>query len=386
MAFNLGIFVSHPIQYKAPLHRRLNEEDDIEVQVLFGSKRGVEEGNLGFGDESQSWDVPLLEGYEYEFLPNFAFADEGFFSLNNPTLYRHISREWDAIFLHAGYFTLSSIFALVVSNVKGVPVLLHGAGTERHRHWSKKYLKKIYLRMFLTGVDKVLADCTENIEHYRSYGGSDLDIELMPAAVDNKRFRNSRQLLDNSDIEEVRDELDIPEGHKVVLFVGKLIERKRPMDLLTAFETLDHGNLILLFVGDGGERESLETYVDENDVENVRFAGFRNQSELPKFYELGDIFVLPSTYDPSPKVLNEAMNFELPLLVSDAVGSAADLVQDNGKTFEVGDRQALADALEWALESEERLDRMGEASYELVEEWSFETDVEVVRDTLEDVA
>lgn len=385
MIFKLGIFVSHPIQYKTPLYQRLNNQEDIRVEVLFGSKRGIGEGNLGFEKESRSWDVPLLEGYDYEFLPNFTFIDEGFFSLNNPTVYKYISQEWDAILLHAGYWALSSVFVLVTSNITGIPILLHGAGTERDRHWLKKLIKKKYLQTFLRGTDIIFADSTENCEHYRTYGGDNLNIKFMPAAVDNKRFRDAREQLTESDIRDICGELEIPETHNVILFVGKLIKRKRPMDLLAAFETIDDSDITLLFVGDGDKRETLESHVEENNIENVRFAGFRNQSELPKFYELGDLFVLPSMYDPSPKVLNEAMNFELPLIVSDAVGTAVDLVRDNGRTYPVGDRQVLTESLEWAMKSEQELNRMGEKSYEIVDDWSFESDVQTIREALEEV-
>lgn len=383
MTLKLGVFVSHPIQYKAPLHRRLNREEDIEVTVLFGSKKGVEEGGLGFGDE-KSWDIPLLEGYNYEFLRNFTPTYNGYFSLVNPTIFTRISREWNALLLHAGYASMSSLLALLASNLKDIPVLLHGAGSERERPQFQKLAKEVYLRAFLRGVNLVLADCSKNMDHYRTFGGEDLDIRLMPAAVDNERFRKARQQLKQIEVNTVREIHDIPEKHKVVLFVGKLIKRKRPNDLLSAFEQINI-DATLVFVGDGNRRKVLESYVADRPVENVRFVGFQNQSKLPKYYELGDLLVLPSSYDPSPKVLNEAMNFELPLVVSNSVGSAHDLVQNNGQLFETGDTEEMANAIEWALASEERLKRMGKESYELVEEWSFERDVKVIRDALEDV-
>ena len=60
---------------------------------------------------------------------------------------------------------------------------------------------------------------------------------------------------------------------------------------------------------------------------DVRFLGFRNQSEMPAFYDLCDLFVLPSHFEPWGLVINEAMNAGKPVIVSDCVGAAPDLVQ-----------------------------------------------------------
>src|SRR5277367_1639261 len=65
----LAYLVSHPIQYQAPLLRRIAEEPDIDLTVFFGSDfsvRGYKDEGFGVGVK---WDVPLLEGYRYEFLP-----------------------------------------------------------------------------------------------------------------------------------------------------------------------------------------------------------------------------------------------------------------------------------------------------------------------------
>ena len=72
----LAYFVSHPIQYQAPLLRRIAQEPDIDLKVFFSSDQSVRGyHDTGFGVHVK-WDVPLLDGYESEFLPRIGDKDE----------------------------------------------------------------------------------------------------------------------------------------------------------------------------------------------------------------------------------------------------------------------------------------------------------------------
>src|SRR5439155_25479306 len=108
----------------------------------------------------------------------------------------------------------------------------------------------------------------------------------------------------------------------------------------------------------------------------VRFLGFRNQSELPGFFALADVFVLPSRHEPWGLIVNEAMAAGCAVVVSSDVGAATDLVTDglNGYTTPVGEVSALATALARVLCSPQRSRQMGEASRERIATWDFEAD------------
>lgn len=388
MAYQIAVFSSHPIQYKVPLYRKLASADEIDVTVFFGARYGVEETDIGFGDQ-QSWDIPLLEGYDHEFLDNYAIVDEpsGMFSLINSGMFRRIDSRFDGLLVHAGYLRLSSLFALLAAWRSDVPVLLHGTGHRRDQPLLKRAVKQAYVRSFLRGVDVVLADCTANRRYYESFGVDSDDVYLVPTAIHNEWFRRRRDALGESDLAELRDELGVPPSHEVVLYVGKLIQRKRVSDLVEAFGSMSSEvESTLLVVGDGEERERLEQLCATEGIDDVVFAGFRGQEELPAFYELGDLFVLPSRYDPSPKVLNEAMNFELPVVTSDGVGSAEDLVRDNGRVYPVGDTGALADAISELLDDAELREEMGARSLLLVDEWDYEAGVRTIRTVLEELS
>jgi len=128
-------------------------------------------------------------------------------------------------------------------------------------------------------------------------------------------------------------------------------------------------------VGDGYLRKQLEAYVEERKLKNVFFGGLKNQTELPYYYAIADIFVLPSGLGETwGLVVNEAMNFELPVIVSDLVGCWQDLVKNgrNGFVFETGDIAQLAGFLEMLIESPETRKALGRESLKIIESYSYE--------------
>lgn len=387
MTYRLGIFACNPVPYKAPLYRRLNDHDRFEIEVFYGATDGASTADLGFGSYGQ-WDVPLLNGYSYTVLPDYSRDGwTGFLYTINPGLFRRIDDRFDAVLVHEGYFRLSSVFANLATNLNDVPVLLHGPGTGNGKSSAAiRLLKSLYVRGFLSGVDAVLADCTANRRYYERFGFDSDQIFKMRAAVDNDRFRRARRDLSSADVKSVYDELGLSGNGVTILFVGKLIERKRPFDLLRAFHNLDPElDASLVFVGDGDLRSSMESWCQSKGVEDVTFAGFRNQRELPPFYEAGDIFVLPPSYDPSPKVLNEAMNFELPIIASEGVGSAADLVLDNGFIYPTGAVDELQNRLEYLISNPDEREAMGKRSGRIVAEWNYDQNINAIDRAIQSV-
>ena len=134
-----------------------------------------------------------------------------------------------------------------------------------------------------------------------------------------------------------------------------------------------------MMVGEGDRHAALREQAKSLEIEqSIRFAGFRNQSELPRFYDLCDVFVLPSLLEPWGLVVNEVMNAGRAVIVSDQVGAAADLVHDgeNGLVFPAGNVGRLADALRQILSDPERCRRMGERSRQIIGAWGFQQDLE----------
>jgi glycosyltransferase involved in cell wall biosynthesis len=199
----------------------------------------------------------------------------------------------------------------------------------------------------------------------------------VPYAVDNDSFIQAAGRW-RTERDRLRESCGIRNEDVVFLFSGKLITKKRPLDLLQAYETVRSAKRCsLIVVGDGDLRPLMEARIRERRIPDVFLMGFRNQNEIAKFYSIADVLVLPSDSEPWGLVVNEAMCCGLAIVVSDQVGSAYDLVREgqNGYVFPCGDADALAERLQRLLADHEHLRKMQRASRLAIDGWGFEQDV-----------
>ena len=125
-------------------------------------------------------------------------------------------------------------------------------------------------------------------------------------------------------------------------------------------------------MGDGSLRTRMQTIIEERRIESVYQVGFKNRKDIGEFYALADMFVLPSHKETWGIVVNEALCFELPIIVSDQVGSAVDLVipEGNGYTFPAADTLQLTDKIERMMnQTDENLLKMKHRSRDLITQW-----------------
>jgi glycosyltransferase involved in cell wall biosynthesis len=381
----LAYFVSHPIQYQAPLLRRIAREPDIDLEVFFSSDHTVR-GYVdeGFGVKVE-WDVPLLDGYRSSFLPRWRDAgkEPSFWRPLNHGIFERLERgHFDAVWSH-GYSTVNSLRVIASAAMLRIPVLLRAESTlhDRARSSAKLLAKEGFFRILQPQVSAVLAIGEANGRYWRHYFGDAMPIFRMPYAVDNDFFqRRAAEAVLGRDI--FRAELGLEPGRPVILFASKLQERKRCTDLVAAHTLLRQPRPYLLIVGDGEERQRLERQAEGTG--DIRFLGFRNQTQLPRFFDLCDVFVLPSQHEPWGLVVNEAMNAGRPTIVSDDVGCQQDLVceGDTGAVFPVGDVAALAAAIRRVLDTPEKTARMGANAKAHIGRFSFEQDVAGLRQAL----
>lgn len=388
----LAYLVSHPIQYQAPLLRRIAAEPDIALTVFFCSDHSVRRHrDEGFG-RTIEWDVPLLEGYEHVFLPGLAkHGPPGVFRPINRGLARALKTgEYDVLWVH-GHMRLYHLVSMVRAWLQGRIVLNRDEGwaSSARRGPIKTALKRPLFAALRRVCHGWLVIGAANRDWYLANGMAPERLFLMPYAVDNDAFRD-RAAAAAAGRDALRAELGLEPGRPVVLFAAKFLARKRPADLLAAFakSAADPAarRPYLVLAGDGAEREALHRQARTLGIEPlVRFAGFRNQSVLPRFYDLCDVFVLPSELEPWGLAVNEVMNAGRAVIVSDQVGAAADLVKDgkNGFVFPAGDVAALSDALRRVLSDPERCRAMGERSREIIAQWGFREDVAGLRQALD---
>jgi glycosyltransferase involved in cell wall biosynthesis len=243
--------------------------------------------------------------------------------------------------------------------------------------------KKNILKMLFKRISAFLFIGKQNKNFYKSYGISEEKLFFTPYTVDNKRLQSSYNNLKPKK-NNFRARLGIKEEDIVILFVGKFIHKKRPLHLLEAYKkvlNLDKNNnkIHLVFVGEGELRIEMENYINKNNLSYVHLVGFKNQTELPEYYTMSDMFILPSGVGETwGLVTNEAMNFELPIIISDMPGSGYDLVKDgeNGYMFQLGNIDDLSNKIFKLVKDKEKREKFGEKSFEFIKNYNYEKDVE----------
>jgi len=388
----LAYFLSHPIQYQSPLLRQIAQQPDIDLTVFYSSDHSVRGyADQGFGGVQVSWDIPLLDGYAHEFLPGL--RKRGAVGLVTPLSYGILSRlrrgKFDAVWLH-GYHMANSIHVLVAAKSLGIPVLLRSDSTlsDRTRGRVRLAAKRLFFAFLRQMVSGVFAVGKENAEYWRVSLGNDIPIFPMPYAVDNDSFRMLAQKA-APHREALRCELKLEPGFPIFLFASKLQRRKRCIDLVEAFLHLapapgTHPPAYLLIAGDGEERAAIEQRITASKSHNIRMLGFRNQSELPRLFNLCDVFVLPSIHEPWGLVVNEVMNASRPIVLSDQVGCMPDLLREgvNGFAFPAQNVNALSNTLRRFVDQPNLACTMGSRSAEIIQEYSFEHDIHGLRQAL----
>ena len=228
----LAYLVSHPIQYQAPLLRRIAQESGIDLTVFFGSDfsvRGYKDQGFGVGVK---WDIPLLDGYKHVFLPRLRDGNDVIFAmpLNRGILsaLRGPTGEpaFDALWVH-GYATANALHGMLAARALGIPVLLRAESWLRDRGRSplKLALKNLFFSALGSLVDGVLPIGTLNAEYWRHYFAADVPQFLMPYAVDNRYFAE-RALEARPRLAALRSELGLDPARPVILFASKLQTRK----------------------------------------------------------------------------------------------------------------------------------------------------------------
>jgi glycosyltransferase involved in cell wall biosynthesis len=380
----LAYLVTHPIQYQAPLLRRLAAEPGIDLTVFFCSDFSLKSYLDPCFGKYIAWDIPLTGGYRHEILPALGRQDRlSFWRPFNYGLARRLNRKnFDVLWVH-GYNRWFHWLAMAWAKFRGLKVLVRDEATliSASRHKLKQLAKSWFFLILRRLGDGFLAIGTLNAQYYRSYGIPARRIFCVPYAVDNVFFQERARAAARNR-ERLRRELGLAPGRPLILFASKLSQVKRGADLLEAYIRLSPDQVrephpYLIFIGDGDQRKSLEGRAAALPWNCIKFLGFKNQTELPGYYDLCEVLVLPSAFEPWGLVINETMNAGRPVVVSDQVGCGPDLVKsgENGYVFPAGDIDGLRQALVNLLSDPQKRRLMGGKSLEIINQWGIEEDV-----------
>lgn len=150
------------------------------------------------------------------------------------------------------------------------------------------------------------------------------------------------------------DKLNISQNKKIVLYFGRLINRKGLHTLLQALSRINTEEFFLIVAGDGPEKNYYLQMAQKLKLKNVAFVGRVKSVDRASYFMRADIFVLPSVIENGVVeawglTLNEAIQCKKYIIASSAVGSAYDLItEDNGAMFNQGDIDDLAQKLKEA--------------------------------------
>ena len=362
--------VSHPIQYQAPLLRLIAKQPDIELMVMFEHLDTTKEyHDAGFGQKI-FWDVPLTDGFDHQGVKD------------RTHLYSEISKA-NAFWVH-GWDNGLKRGAIKYAKKVGIPVLMRGENTDAAMPdgWGLKgMVKRFYLSRIFANCDGFLCIGSNNRRYYEARGVEANCLFLMPYTVDNNFFKIRIEEASKTR-DEFRASLGIKENCLVILYAGKLQARKHPLTLLQAFNLLDtdaKNAPYLLYVGDGEQRSDLDQLAKDAG-DRVKILGFKNQTELPAFYDLADIFVLASEKEPWGLSVNEAMLGGCVPIVTNECGSAADLIdKTTGRVVDPGNADDLSAALKDLISNPDHLAELGASTRARIQTWGLEQSVEGLR-------
>jgi glycosyltransferase involved in cell wall biosynthesis len=350
----------------------------MDLMVYFYGGKSATNEDKGFGQKI-TWDIPLLDGYEHQFIKNSSRSkgmNTGFFDAVNWSIFRIIRKSDDQIILLNGWAYLSDWFVLLAAKFHGKKVWMRAEMPWNQEELKPKSFKKS-LKYFLFKyiifkffVEKFLYIGTQNKRYYQMHGIKEERLIYGPYSVENERFQDQK-----TDGNVTREKWGINKDQVVILFSGKLVDKKRPLDLLKAFNQMKSNNSVLFYMGDGPLRSSMEKLINDNNIQKVIISGFINQSEISSIYSLADIFVMSSGIGETWGLsVNEAMNFGLPVIISSTCGSSFDLVEEgkNGFVYAEGDVNALERQLETLVSNQNLRKSMGVYSQEKIAGFSHQ--------------
>jgi glycosyltransferase involved in cell wall biosynthesis len=381
----LAIITSHPIQYNAPLFQLLTKRNEILIKVFYtwGETSVKDKFDPGFGKIVQ-WDIPLLEGYEYEFVENVS-QDKGthhFRGIVNPQLISQVDAFGPSAILVFGWAFQSHLKVLRHYHKKKL-VLFRGDSTLLgESSFLKKQLRRIFLGWVYKHVDYALYVGRNNRDYFSKMGFRDKQLVFAPHAIDNERFSDNSESSREA-VFSFRKRLGIDPHAIVFLFAGKLEKIKNLPILLRAFvRTGLFEKADLVIVGNGElEKELKEEF---RPISSIHFLDFQNQLQMPNIYRIADVFVLPSWTETWGLSVNEAMACGRPVLISDHCGCSPDLVMsaENGYIFKTGDIEDLSEKLLLLYARKSSLKGMGQVSLAHIAGFSYQHICRAIEETV----
>ena len=359
-------FFPEPTPYRAPLFDRLAARSDLDLSVVYTARTVAR----------RTWKVELqhpavfLRGVAVPGMRRLLRHDYPI----TPGVWRLLDARSPDIVVVSGWSTYASQAAMLWCRRRRVPYLVVVESHDRdpRARW-RRALKWAVVPRLLAGAAGALVTGTLARDSMMRAGVAPERIWLFANTVDTKALAAKASAL-RSRRPELREKLEIPDNAVAALSVCRLVPEKALEVFLRASAEVDHVHPVL--AGDGPEREALQACAAELGI-GTTFAGDVEWERVVELYVAADVFVLVSRHEPWGVVVNEAAACGLPLLLSEHVGAAADLLEPgaNGFLVPADDVEATAGALRRLASDPTLRARLGKRAGEIAEAWGYEASI-----------
>jgi glycosyltransferase involved in cell wall biosynthesis len=369
---HLSIFVSHPTQFEGPLYPKIARDGNVELEVFFWRTdeptRQVIDAEVGI---KAPWDnLSLTDGYTYSVLPRQTLACWRFIQT------KVLKPSERRVLLVNGWRGRAAFLTLLAGVLRRIPIILRLDTVDLYPASKLRSIRRRAVRALVYRIPAAfMVTSTLTQQHLLHRGVPKEAIFFFPYAIDNE-FVAGEVGRNRERREELRCELGIAPHDTVIMTALKFVPREGVKDLVQAYAALSdwHNSTTLLLVGDGPLRAELQPYVPRQPGMKVVFTGWVLYSRLMQLYAVSDLFVHPGIEEPWGCSVQEAAACRLPVVSSDLVGAAHDLVRpgENGLVYRGGDVKQLRAALASMLERRSQWPEMGDKSWQIVQAWGHE--------------
>jgi len=358
-----------PTPYRAPLFDRVAAHPEIELTVIYAAETVA----------GRTWSVErkhassFLRGVRVPGLQRVFHHDYPV----TPGIVRALSTSRPEVVVVSGWSTFASQVAIAWSRLRDVPYLplveSHDLGPRAR--W-RRAVKGAVVPRVLRGAAGALALGSASRESLVARGARRAQVRVFANTIDVPAWEGRADTLRGSR-EELRGKLGAQPDDVVVLSVARLGREKGLDTLLRAAAETRDARLLLVLVGEGPERTRLEQLAKELGV-RLQLTGDLPSEEVAEAYVAADVFALLSSRETWGVVVNEAAASGLPLVLSNRVGAAYDLLRDgeNGVLVPADDVVATTAALARVAADAAFRTSAGRRSRELIGEWGYEPSVE----------
>ena len=336
-------------------------DNNIDFYVIHIAKTS---GNRKLGDIDYS-----LHEYPYEVLFDSDIEAISFIK-RFKYLLKEIRKYNPDVILTSGYNDLALDLIVFLNKIKGKKTIFQTDTTyfDKQRNLLKEFFKRNLLKIFdyafCVGTAQInyLKTLNFNIERIFKVSWYAVDSEQILATFSESFAKRINTI----------EKLNLM--NKNFIYAGRLSAEKNLKTLISAFKEVKNNggkDWGLIIVGDGADREELEKIVRVQNIPNVFFAGGVFWKDVPKYYALSDVFILPSLSEPWGLVVNEAMICGLPVIVSEKAGSA-ELIKENenGFIFNPNDKSGLISIMLKFTNNEVDAKKMSESSKNMIKNYS----------------